>query len=45
MLAGLHDNLLSLFGTPIGEMFDWNGLLRFAKYTIAGASSLRVLIQ
>jgi hypothetical protein len=31
MLAGLHDNLLSLFGTPIGEMFDLERLAETCK--------------
>lgn len=26
MSAGLHDNLLALFGMPIGEMFDLDKL-------------------
>jgi kynurenine formamidase len=30
-LAGLHDNLLSLFGTPIGEMFDLERLAETCK--------------
>jgi hypothetical protein len=30
-LTGLHDNLLALFGTPIGEMFDLEKLAETCK--------------